>query len=512
MSSSSSSCVRRCRRQYYDYTAVPWATCPRANDHRHPCRRQSPLSPTVTYPSIRWSPLVASLTEPPPHHSPVSLSPTHSPDGEPHSLHLCQSVTRQCMVVNTCSSLSSPVHLPSGQPPLQYSHSPSYLGRQPPSLLLFPHSLSSRGVPLSQTAVPCLLALLAWATLAPLCLVVLLGVILLSLGHLSKPKTHRNLSSQHLPLLASRAISHFCTISAFLVSSISFWTFHSSPSWSVFSFPCHKSQQVKLMNKQSTGSRRAASGWLHKVLVLSLVYLTLAEPFLVCASSIYSNGNPPPSSHGGGSRRQPKRNLRLGQRSPAKPNYTFFEETDPNVVFSHMAVNVYNGYIYLGALNGIYQLKLNSSKLSLEAKAIMGPMEDSSDCPATKRCPPNVSKKLSAYHNKALVIDMQHNWLISCGSLYQGACVAHSWHNVSLCCCCCASEPEMLTSLSTLYPGFADSPHACGIGGGEQCHRLNGRLHCAWSATSQVSPLRGRYLHAGQLPKRCAGRLFEITL
>lgn len=186
----------------------------------------------------------------------------------------------------------------------------------------------------------------------------------------------------------------------------------------------------------------------HYLWFLCLSLLALSEPFLVTcssaysSSSIYSNGGSggqliAPAVYGlsnNNNRRQPKRNLHVGsQRSPVKPpSFTYFEEKDTSVRFSHMCVNVFNGRIYVGGDNGIYQLKMNgSNQLVLEEKAVMGPAEDNPECPANKNCPPNVTKKLSNYYNKALVIDMQHSWLISCGSLYQGACAAHNWNNVS---------------------------------------------------------------------------------
>ena len=180
----------------------------------------------------------------------------------------------------------------------------------------------------------------------------------------------------------------------------------------------------------------------------SLQLVKCTSPSLLSSSpsslSSYSNGlfvGVNKNNNMNNIRRQPKRsNIQGNSRFTAQisasntnrqNNYTYFEEKDSSIMFSHMAVNVYSGYIYVGAINNIYQLKLNSSQLSLETRAIMGPQEDSSDCPPTKRCPPNVSKRLSNYYNKALVIDNQHQWLISCGSLYQGACVVHNWNNVS---------------------------------------------------------------------------------
>lgn len=116
----------------------------------------------------------------------------------------------------------------------------------------------------------------------------------------------------------------------------------------------------------------------------------------------------------------------------ANTNYTFFEELDPNIYFSHFSFQLLNsttGKVFIGAVNNIYQLDL---QLKLETKVVMGPHEDSVECPSTKSCPPNVTKKLSNYYNKALVIDPMHQWLISCGSLYQGTCSTHDLNNVTI--------------------------------------------------------------------------------
>ncbi|OTF82185.1 plexin A-like protein [Euroglyphus maynei] len=109
-------------------------------------------------------------------------------------------------------------------------------------------------------------------------------------------------------------------------------------------------------------------------------------------------------------------------------NHTYFEETNPEIYFSHMVINETVGFLYIGAVNTIYQLNL---QLKLLEKISMGPYADSNDCPISKGCAPDVQKRLSNYYNKALVIDPMHQWLISCGSLFQGTCTAHSLYNIT---------------------------------------------------------------------------------
>lgn len=107
-------------------------------------------------------------------------------------------------------------------------------------------------------------------------------------------------------------------------------------------------------------------------------------------------------------------------------SYAYFE--DPTVdYFSHLTVNSYTGQVYVAGVNKIYQL---SSQLTSETVAIMGPQEDSSDCPVTRNCP-SVVRKSTDYYNKALVIDYVQSRLISCGSLFQGICSVHRLDNVS---------------------------------------------------------------------------------
>lgn len=107
-------------------------------------------------------------------------------------------------------------------------------------------------------------------------------------------------------------------------------------------------------------------------------------------------------------------------------SYAFFEDKD-NEHFAHLTVNSYTRQIYVGGVNRIYQLSAN---LVQEAVAVMGPQDDSPDCPVTRNCP-SVSKRPTDYYNKALLIDYAQSRLISCGSLFQGVCSVHKLDNVS---------------------------------------------------------------------------------
>lgn len=123
-------------------------------------------------------------------------------------------------------------------------------------------------------------------------------------------------------------------------------------------------------------------------------------------------------------RQAPAANGTTNSTVPEKP--AIF--TDPSTErFIHMAVNSYTGQVYIGAVNAIYQL---SSKLELQARAVMGPEKDDPGCPVTRFCP-SITKKYHDYHNKALVIDYPQSRLIACGSLFQGVCTVHSLENIT---------------------------------------------------------------------------------
>ncbi len=308
-----------------------------------------------------------------------------------------------------------------------------------------------------------------------------------AISHFCTSVTRQNFCSTLLARSSGQSICHIL---------LSFYFFAISSFYSTFSSLCHSlmmsdqeevevpapEKPVALLSKKVLSSRHrhrstmptssSASNHHRKQSTqpcrlwwyLSLALLALSEPLLVSgfssgsssssSSSIYSSGSGAShmvapmvyglsnsnSNSNSNRRQQPKRNLHVNSgggngRSPGKQPaiFTFFEEKDSSVRFSHMVVNVFNGRIYVGGDNAIYQLKMNGSQqhLVLEERAVMGPAEDNPECPATKNCPPHVTKRLSNYYNKALIIDMAHSWLISCGSLYQGACAAHNWNNVS---------------------------------------------------------------------------------
>lgn len=112
--------------------------------------------------------------------------------------------------------------------------------------------------------------------------------------------------------------------------------------------------------------------------------------------------------------------------------YQRFEAPSPHASFTHLVALPNASHLYVGAVNHIYQL---DPQLRLEAKAVMGPGKDSNPahCPAGVASPPSCppADGLSDYWNKALAIDLHHQWLISCGTLHQGSCTIHRLANIS---------------------------------------------------------------------------------
>ncbi|XP_076307717.1 plexin-A2-like isoform X1 [Tachypleus tridentatus] len=118
----------------------------------------------------------------------------------------------------------------------------------------------------------------------------------------------------------------------------------------------------------------------------------------------------------------------MAQGGFVNTSYPVFDRQNfPGETFEHLVVNTYTGFVYVGGVNMIYQL---TPKLILKNTAVMGPKEDSSYCPVTRVCP-QVEKKPTDYHNKALVIDYEQSRLIACGSLFQGVCTEHHLENVT---------------------------------------------------------------------------------
>lgn len=98
-------------------------------------------------------------------------------------------------------------------------------------------------------------------------------------------------------------------------------------------------------------------------------------------------------------------------------------------LFNHLAVDNKSGAVYVGAVNKIFRLDEN---LRLEGTAETGPREDNPLCPPPSRDSP-CQKQVTPMdnYNKILLVNEAQNQLITCGSIYQGACEVRDLLNIS---------------------------------------------------------------------------------
>uniref|UniRef100_A0A7N6B7M0 Plexin-A1 n=1 Tax=Anabas testudineus TaxID=64144 RepID=A0A7N6B7M0_ANATE len=87
---------------------------------------------------------------------------------------------------------------------------------------------------------------------------------------------------------------------------------------------------------------------------------------------------------------------------------------------THLVVHNKTGEVYLGAVNWIYKLSSNLTKLRSH---VTGPVTDNPRCyppPGVQSCPHDLVQTSNI--NKLLLLDAAHNRLIACGSTSQGIC------------------------------------------------------------------------------------------
>ncbi|XKL61681.1 hypothetical protein PGB90_001514 [Kerria lacca] len=104
---------------------------------------------------------------------------------------------------------------------------------------------------------------------------------------------------------------------------------------------------------------------------------------------------------------------------------TFVDNSDTK--FNHMVLDKDRGWVFIGAVNRLYQLSLN---LELISNYSTGPVDDALLC-SVLDCPLSAIKKPTNNYNKALVIDYSNPRLIACGSVFQGLCTVHNLMNIS---------------------------------------------------------------------------------
>lgn len=102
--------------------------------------------------------------------------------------------------------------------------------------------------------------------------------------------------------------------------------------------------------------------------------------------------------------------------------------SDEPLRFAHLAVDRKTGRLFAAATNHLLQLDFN---LRVEHVVVTGPKNDSPLC-HPKGCDGlDVQPTLMDNYNKILLIDPESRTLISCGSVYQGACNKYKLSNIS---------------------------------------------------------------------------------
>ncbi|XP_072305639.1 plexin-A1 isoform X2 [Eucyclogobius newberryi] len=99
---------------------------------------------------------------------------------------------------------------------------------------------------------------------------------------------------------------------------------------------------------------------------------------------------------------------------------SFLSFSPPGGGLTHLVVNNKTSEIYLGAVNWIYKLSSNLTKLRSH---VTGPVTDNPRCyppPGVQSCPHDLIQTSNV--NKLLLLDASHNRLIACGSTSQGIC------------------------------------------------------------------------------------------
>ncbi|XP_041113717.1 plexin-A4 [Polyodon spathula] len=109
-------------------------------------------------------------------------------------------------------------------------------------------------------------------------------------------------------------------------------------------------------------------------------------------------------------------------RQPVHVNKEFstFHLENSEWTFNHLAVDVRNGNVYMGAVNRIYKL---SADLKVQVTHQTGPDKDNPKCyPPRVVQPCNEPLTITNNINKMLLIDYKENRLLACGGLNQGIC------------------------------------------------------------------------------------------
>uniref|UniRef100_A0AAY4ESB7 Plexin-A1 n=1 Tax=Denticeps clupeoides TaxID=299321 RepID=A0AAY4ESB7_9TELE len=108
----------------------------------------------------------------------------------------------------------------------------------------------------------------------------------------------------------------------------------------------------------------------------------------------------------------------LSHSLAAPEPFRTFSQTDWGL--THLAIHNKTGEVYVGAVNWIFKLSSNLTKLRSH---MTGPVVDNEKCyppPGVQSCPHELSQVNNV--NKLLLVDYSQNRLIACGSTSQGIC------------------------------------------------------------------------------------------
>ncbi|XP_065208022.1 plexin A3-like [Planococcus citri] len=111
----------------------------------------------------------------------------------------------------------------------------------------------------------------------------------------------------------------------------------------------------------------------------------------------------------------------------AKETWKVFSDENATK-FNHLAVDKIGRWVYIGAVNHIYQL---SPDLELQINYTVSELNPS-DCTALNCSHSKLKRNTSESNwNQVLVLDYQNQQLISCGTFFSGVCHAHDINNIS---------------------------------------------------------------------------------
>ena len=96
----------------------------------------------------------------------------------------------------------------------------------------------------------------------------------------------------------------------------------------------------------------------------------------------------------------------------------FEDNSREDGVINHVTVHDNTGQVYIGAVNGLYQLDEN---LVLETEVSTGPVDDHPDCIPERECQSDLKMPTDSV-SKALVVDYASETLITCSNVRQGHC------------------------------------------------------------------------------------------